>query len=280
MKTSTIIAATAATAILALGACSKSTPDNVSDSISFDKTEVQKSYRLIGTAEDFDTENDLSFGCQADLLMPTSLLGHDTKALRDSIFSAAFDTCGNATTEIIAASLRKAATESGYAIADTIMPDTLIKQEPSFLSRYDGFSSTEGYLESVTPRYLVYAITNSTYMPRAAHGMYTTRYINYDLVSGRVITLRELFTAEGLAKLPDLITAKASQMEGTIGRTEISSLPSNGNFYLNNSGEIVFAYQPYEVASYAQGEVQIPIQAYMLSEILSPFGNDFLLGSR
>ena len=42
-------------------------------------------------------------------------------------------------------------------------------------------------------------------------------------------------------------------MEASIGSTDITEIPCGGNFYLTPDGEIVFSYQPYEVASYAQG---------------------------
>lgn len=280
MKATSILAAATATTIFLFGSCSKSNSDNSAESIAFEKIDMQKSFRLLGTAADFDTEDDLSFGCEADLMLPTALFGNDISTLRDSILSAAFDTCGSPAAEIVETALRKAAAETGYAIADTIMPDSVIREDPSYLSRYDGFSSSQSYIMNLTSERLVYAVTNAIYMPRAAHGMYATRYINYDLIGGRVITLPDLVTEDGLAALPAAIKDKAKEMAGTIGRTDISELPADNNYFINADGDIVFAYQPYEVASYAQGEIQIPIPAYTISDYLTLFGSNFLLGNR
>ncbi|MDE6158420.1 MAG: RsiV family protein [Muribaculaceae bacterium] len=61
------------------------------------------------------------------------------------------------------------------------------------------------------------------------------------------------------------------------GTTDINALPGDDNFYLTPDGNIIFAYQPYEVASYAQGEIQIPIPAYMISQYLTPEAQELLL---
>ena len=94
--------------------------------------------------------------------------------------------------------------------------------------------------------------------------MYTTYYVNYDMAAGSIVSLDDLFTPEGKASLVESIRSQAKEMRDVIGPTDITGLPSKDNFFLTNDNSIVFSYQPYEVASYAQGEIQIPIPAICL----------------
>lgn len=262
-------------AIMAAASCS--TDEKPDDTLSFKKIETTKSYRLIGSSADFDSEADQSFGCQVQLLLPSDLFGKSVAELNDSIMSAAFDTTGTDITAIMDKAMASRAREAGYAITDTVLPDSVVKEMPKYLSRFDGFFSVDGDIESMSTRILSYAVTQSYYMPSAAHGMYTIRYINCDLATGKVIRLDELFTAEGIEALPEVIRDYAGKMKDTIGKTDITALPADNNYYLTPDGTIVFAYQPYEVASYAQGEIQIPIPAYILSQYLTPAAQNLLL---
>ncbi|MCM1067915.1 MAG: RsiV family protein [Muribaculaceae bacterium] len=266
-----------ALAIAALCATSCSNTETATDTITLQKIEVQRSYRLAGSADDYLSGADLSYGCQAELIMPVAIYGHSLDALRDTILSAAVDSTGADIEAVLAGAMPRIAREVGYNITDTVLPDSLIAAVPRFLPRYDGFYSAEGDIETLSPRYLSYAVTRSSYQPSAAHGNYGTVYINYDLNAGCLITLHDLFTAEGLEALPEIIRDTAVKMQAAIGNTDIAALPAGGNFYLTPESTIVFAYQPYEVASYAQGEIQIPIPAYLLSEYLTPVGTALLL---
>ena len=278
MKKSSISLLVIAALAASFAACD-SADKYASNSIAFNRVEAEQAYRLVGSAEAYETDADLSYGCKADLLMPTALYGQPVETLQDSILQAAFGKYGSNHSDVIAQALKAEAADLDHTLADTVMPDSVVSQYPNFLTRFDGFSSVEGDLETLTPKILSYAVTFSNYLPRAAHGMYGTRYINYDLTEGKIISLKDLFTAEGLAALPDAIRTAAKQMKETIGVTDITGLPAQDNFYITAGSEVVFAYQPYEVASYAQGEIQIPIPAYLLYDSLTPTGLRILLNN-
>lgn len=107
-------------------------------------------------------------------------------------------------------------------------------------------------------------------MPRAAHGMTVKHYINYLTDSGKIITLNDIFTPAGIADLPAIIAKRAADRVAILGPTEVDSLPANGNFYISPSREIVFSYQPYEVASFAQGFINIAFYPYELVSYMTP----------
>lgn len=257
-----------AAAVLCLGACGRQAATDA-DNLSFKRVNTGVVYRLVGSAKDYDTSSDLSFECKADLLMPVAIYGHDVSALRDSIMKFAFDTVAPDHSVAIKDIFRHNVSSLGYAVADTAVAD----------SSYDGLCCVTGSVESLTAKVLSYGVTASSYIPRAAHGMYTTFYINYDAVSGKVFTVGDLFTKEGLEKLPETLKSAAADMRGFIGPTEIDGIPHGGNFCISADGDIVFVYQPYEVASYAQGEIRIPIAPYVLSSYLTEYGTRILLGA-
>ena len=263
---SAAIALLGTTALISLEGCDNTAKSN--DSIAFEHLKSHATYRLVDSATDYESAADLSFDCSADMLMPTSLFGHDVVTLQDSILSAAFDTTATKPHDIIASSFRRMAAEVGFAVADTTVAD----------SSYDGLYTVEGMVESLSPTVLCYAVTVSNYMPRAAHGMYWTRFVNYDLADGKVFTLSDIFTREGLEKLPSLLRQTATSMRGSIGQTDLTALPADNNFCINGDGEIVFVYQPYEIASYAQGIIRIPVASYILSDYFTPYGNKLLMG--
>lgn len=270
MKPSAIFAGTVAAILLTASACNRA-DEKASDNsvLAFSKYEKVGYYKLLGSAKAYETDSDAIFQGKTNLLLPSEIYGHDTAVLRDSIFKAAFDTTGTETDSIAEAAMRRAASEAGFELLPTECSDTI---------SYDGIYIVDGELRDVSSRTLSYAVTESTYLPLSAHGMYSTVYINYDLREGRVFTLADILTADALGKLPVLLRQSAWRMRNFIGPTDLTALPSGGNFYIDLSGNIVFVYQPYEIASYAQGIIEIPVPAYQLSDDLTPYGTDVLLG--
>ncbi|MDE6467286.1 MAG: RsiV family protein [Muribaculaceae bacterium] len=101
--------------------------------------------------------------------------------------------------------------------------------------------------------------------------------MNYDIEDARVISLTDIISSDALPEVLERVQDIARTMLPVTGPTEIDALPEGDNFYLTASNEIVFSYQPYEVASYAQGEIQIPVPAYLIASSLTPLGNKLLL---
>lgn len=262
MKMSGIMALVAAAA--AVTSCS---PSADTDSVSFENITLQSDYRMVGSAADYESDVDLDVQCSVDLMMPTKVYDHDIQPLCDSIMSIAVDTVGRADDSTFRAAFRRQAESLGYAVADTTLSD----------GNYDGLFSADGKVAALTNSTLAYAITVANYYPRAAHGMYVTRYVNYDIRRGQLFSLSDIITPEGLAALPTILRQTARSMSGFLGSTSITAIPDGGNFYVNCNDELVFVYQPYEIASYAQGVIAIPVEAYRLSDYFTPYGTKLLM---
>lgn len=265
MKTKNYILMLTAGVAISFAACHPSEKQNM---IEFEQFKAEGTYRLVGSAKVYDTDQDLTFQCKAAMVLPAAIENEDLRQLRDSIMSTAFDTTG---TDIAAvaygAFARNAADNSGFEVTDTVVPDSI----------YDGLYAVDGTVVHLSTRLMCYGVTVSTYSPHAAHGMYSTFYLNYDIEKGKIFTLSDILTPGAIAELPAMLREKAESMRGTIGNTEIETVSSEANFYIDNADNIVFVFQPYEIASYAQGIIELPIPAYILDNSLTPYGKEILL---
>ena len=254
-------------AVLALCAASCNKPAESKHTIAFDTIEQEQSFRLVGSAADYGVDSDLVYSCEARMLMPSALCGDQTDTLRQVILKMAFDTLETSHTHLIEQAFHHAAAEVGYNPVDTVVPSGV----------YDGCFIVEGDVATLTPAILSYGVTVSNYQPYAAHGMYTTNFVNYDFADSRIFTLKDIFTQQGLDALPAMLKKTARDMRGFIGPTQLDSLPSGDNFYIDNRNNIVFVYQPYEIASYAQGLIEIPVPAYLVSDNFTDYGRQLLM---
>ena len=235
-------------------------------SIAFETYQTGQFYTLTGSAADYQRDTDLSFYDSVSIVMPTRLGDIDITALKDSITDMAFEATNvQAIVPTINRWLTKTANEQGYKAR-------LTSGNPETAS---GFCYLNGYVVYLSGDMLVYCVKTDVYNPGAAHGMYDKRYINFympDNNTGQVVTLSDIFTPQGLKKLPELIAEQTSNMSDMIGPTEVDGLPDNNNFFISSEGKIVMAYQPYEIASYAQGIINFPFEPYELVELMTPLG--------
>lgn len=265
-----IIAATA----LVYTSCKQTTPETEpevdnSNSICFEIRTGSATFRLANSAADFGQDSDLTYFDSVNLVMPTAIYEHDISALRDTILNVAFDTIAPDFDDAMSTYFIASAGEAGYTPSATSNAGNL-----KMLS--DGMTIVDGKVFSMTDRILTYRVSNYTYPPRAAHGITENSYITYDMKRGNIITLASVFTADGLTTLPAVIAKRAKQMRAQLGETSITTLPMSGNFCIDIDGNLSFIYAPFEVASYAQGEISVSFYPYELSDYLTPLGRDIL----
>lgn len=258
-------AAAAVAAVAAMTSCS----DNKQESISFSTVQQGACYALEGSGEVFGQDSDILYVDSVSLLMPERLGNCDLTELRDSIMSIALDTTGLSVENAVDTWLDKCAGESGWKarrLQGTPAAD-------GAAGMFAGFTYAYGYVVNLAPELLVYCIQTDSYNPGAAHGMSNHSYLNFSLEGeGSMITLEKIFTPDGLKALPARIAEQAEAMSDRIGTTQVTDLPGGGNFYISSEGEIVFSYQPYEIASYAQGTIDIPFYPYELVGFMTPLG--------
>lgn len=246
-----------------------------SDSIVFVAYNGKASYSLQNSAQDFSTEKDIVFSGESSIMLPEEVFGHDVKPLRQQILRAAYDTVTSDPIAAMHSCFKSDAMMVGYDVAlvdstshrgaPSLEPDHLVDTEFA-----DGQAIIVGNVYSLTTKLLTYRVSHYVYMPRSAHGMTTNQYITYYLPQERVLAMADMFTAEGMEQLPPVIAARAKEQQAQLGPTDIEALPANGDFIIDLNGCVHFIYQPYEVASYAQGEIHVPFYPYELQDYFTP----------
>ncbi|MGI4835389.1 MAG: DUF3298 domain-containing protein [Janthinobacterium lividum] len=95
-----------------------------------------------------------------------------------------------------------------------------------------------------------------------AHGNYGTVGASYDLRTGRRLRYHDIFRPTAAAQLPALLAVAVRPLVG-LGPREpldkalfVKKMPITRNVFLTTGG-VEFIYQPYEIASYSQGEVRV-----------------------
>lgn len=115
-----------------------------------------------------------------------------------------------------------------------------------------------------------------------AHGMYSTIYSNYYKPKNEILTLQKLFTDSNLTKLLSLAETDfrtASELPMNMDLDEAGYWFKDNKFHLNdnlmitNDG-VTWLFNPYEVASYAQGTIELSVSKDELLPLLNhPYTN-------
>jgi len=106
-----------------------------------------------------------------------------------------------------------------------------------------------------------------------AHGIYYTNVVSYDTRNGQPLRFADIFRPGSEAKLSPLLdhavrrTLRIKADEPLEETLFVKTMPVTKNVYLT-SGGAVFVYAPYEIASYAQGEIQVFVPLTQLRPLL------------
>lgn len=131
--------------------------------------------------------------------------------------------------------------------------------------RWDGFFNTATSAELLNGRLLVYTVSNQSYTG-GAHGIYGTTSYCFDLATGTPLALADILPEDNYeafaALLRDSIIAKYERRDASEltqdGFFEPETIEPNENFALTGSS-VIFRYNPYEIACYATGMVEVEI---------------------
>lgn len=143
---------------------------------------------------------------------------------------------------------------------------------PKAMFNYEAETST--YVLWNAGRLLSLGFLNYSYSG-GAHGNYATTVRSYDTRSGQPLTFNDIFRPGAEAQLENLLGQYARPSLGLQPNEPLkkalfrNTLPLTRNVYLTSSGA-VFVYAPYEVASYAQGEIRIFVPFSALKPLLQP----------
>ncbi|HMQ78601.1 MAG TPA: RsiV family protein [Ignavibacteria bacterium] len=177
---------------------------------------------------------------------------------------------------------------SGVTFGDTV-PSTMQAAADSFMAQYISFrkdvpeSDQYWYLElSVSanldhPKMINLAAGNSSFMGGAHPNSYL-EYYNISRETGDTISLGNLFIPGFEKKLNELIDAafrKANNLKpgdnlADKGGLFDNKITFNYNWLVNKDGSLTFYYNPYEIAPYAAGPIEVTLTKADITPLLAP----------
>ena len=124
-------------------------------------------------------------------------------------------------------------------------------------------------------RYIILANYNYSYTG-GAHGNYGTSLLTLDKRNGKRLSLSNILTPQGIKALPQLLD-QAARIQFSVGTNApldqnyflVKAITVSKNWYISSAG-LGFLYAPYEIRSFADGEINLLIPAAALKQYLRP----------
>ena len=138
-------------------------------------------------------------------------------------------------------------------------------------------------LKRLDNRFAVFHLFANLYYAGAAHGMYLNNYITYDTQLDKIVTLEDVLIDPELIRphILNSINLKYEYTEEDLFMPEDNMLHVPSKFYFED-GFLHLVYQVYEIASYAQGDIDVPIfypNDETSPEYLTPYGKEVMEAS-
>ncbi len=176
----------------------------------------------------------------------------------------------------------------GISFGDTtfssmqISADTFMAQYVSFRKEFPEsaqfwYMEYSLKIESETPKIITLASQNSSYLG-GAHPNTFTAFVNISKETGDSISLGNIFAVGFEKKLNELIDAAYRKMKNlkpgdnlqSKGELFENKIEFNYNFIAGADGSITFYYNPYEIAAYVFGPIEVKLTKENIAPLLSP----------
>lgn len=184
-------------------------------------------------------------------VLPQQLGDHDITSLRDTLLSLG-------KVEFAAKGDAQPVVEGDRRLTDA-KPDSV---------EAENYSLNELEIVLQNTKVIVWKNYVSVYRAGAAHSMYLTTYINYDLKKGRILALDDIFKPGYKKELLGMLKERLSENPDVFSDAEVT-VPND--FRITDDG-IVFIYGLYEVAPFAAGEIEVEFNEYEIASLLSQEG--------
>ena len=194
----------------------------------------------------------------AEGVLPASIGGNAPTELRDSLErmgGVSFSADGTAQPRLEAGSTltsQEAAKTQACSLATTTLSVTML-----------------------TPRVVVWKSSAYFYPCGAAHGMTQSRFLNYDRLGAKIVSISDIFRAGYEEPLTALLRAKLKDKPDLLVPVESIGIPAD--FSLTPDG-VMFSYAVYSIAPYSSGEITVNLTANEIYELLSPKGKEIIYG--
>ena len=133
-------------------------------------------------------------------------------------------------------------------------------------------------LTLATPAVMVWEGYREGYACGAAHGNRAASFVNYSVESGKILSLASLMKPNYEKPLVKMIREKIDDMDTDL-LVKLNEVEISDQFKITSTG-IVFSYDPYMIAPFSEGIVQVKIPTGDLMDLLSDDGVYYLTGQR
>ncbi len=175
----------------------------------------------------------------------------------------------------------------------TEIGDLLIANKKKFMKDFKDYNKDlnrndmgDGWSYSLESQYIgipvffndkLFVISNFDYSyTGGAHGNYGTVYTNLDLKRKKILSLGDVIYKKDLNKLPELLKKYLKIQRGIAQEKSleeagllVDSIHVNENFMISPDN-LMFNYVPYEISSYADGEITISIPYSEITAFVKP----------
>lgn len=230
-------------------------------------------YRCVGDTT-FGADTEVFSARSVSIQWPEKFGNNDLKGLQDSLLASVFDSRPAPIDKAIGYFITH---PMGYGDYTLEKVDSMPEASASVrVLTQDIRCHTVGFCE----RYIVYKIEEQGYMG-GAHSSYGARFVNYDVKRNNVLDFDEIFTAGNEAILLDVLKASLCDLfyAGSLSElAEKSGIFTDQIFLTHNvyltGNNIVFYYNPYDIAPWAVGPIEVPIPVYNLDQYLTDEARD------
>lgn len=198
----------------------------------------------------------------AKIVWPTSIDGTTPTDLQKEILRIAFnDTISENLDQSI-----KNFEKTGYGL-EAEQLSNFVETDSTHANIGEILQSISVKLEQADDKLYTFGIFIQNNFPSAAHGIYSYWHATYDRLEKKVVTLESLFSDKDKLRL--LLENQRKKDLKKTGRSYdeymIEEFPISESFCIEGSN-ISFTYQPYEIASYAEGIQTVSLSFYEMNE--------------
>ena len=215
-------------------------------------------------------DNDTVFAAaKYSVVWPERIGRDDLGAMRDSLLAYTF---GQPDAKDFSDAARRFMLDGVYSMreeADSAFTHIKVPYDIANNADNKNFAYVVSEVTLLTPNILVIKIDNYQYSYGSAHGMQSERFMNYSIADSKMLTADNIFKPGNEQAILDLINAQAKVSYPEEGALFAEPIKSLGSVQLE-ADNVVFIYQPYDVAPYSTGIVRIPVNRYDLQRFLSP----------
>jgi|GEM_PF-2309726 len=238
----------------------------------FDITSVYKTasvvYKLVGDTSLGD-DVDLYTAASVSMQWPTQFGDKDVTALQDSLLTQFFmhhdGDVDAAITSVMTHPLH-------YGEGNLVEVNTVPDSDNVLVLEATLNVGTVGFCD----RFIVYR-ADYFINEGGVHPNYFSQYLNYDIRDNQVLDYNDIFVADSDSALLDIVTRAlcdryyVDSVDELVGKADIytNELFVSRDVYLTGD-QVIFSYDPYEIAPWSTGVVEVPVPIVDIEQWLTP----------